>query len=356
MANRNAQGAGTIRQRPDGRWEARYTIGRDPGSGKQIQKSIYGGTQDEVRRKLQAVIVDIDNGVYSEPSKLTISEWLDIWLEEYTANLKPYTIASYKAQCDNHLKPSIGAIKLSALNAPTIQKLYNSLYRGKDAVKPLSAKTIKNIHGVLHKALNQAVKIGYIRFNPSDSCTLPRVIKKEMQPLEETAIKDFIAACEGEQYKVLYITTLFTGMRQSEILGLKWDDIDFDNGSIVISRQLQKKKKPTKDEYGKGTYYFTTLKNNKSRKIAPAPFIMGLLKEHKRQQILQKMRLGSAWGNGERINQGLVFVDEIGQHLKHRTVYNRYKAIVEQLGIASARFHDLRHTYAVTALQNGDDI
>lgn len=355
-ANRQAQGAGTIRQRPDGRWEARYTIGRDLGSGKQIQKSIYGSTQDEVRRKLNSIVVDIDNGVYTEPSKLTVSEWLDIWLEEYTSNLKPYTIASYKGHCNNYLKHNFGAIKLSALNAHTIQRMYNTLYKGTEKKNPLSAKTIANIHGVLHKALEQAVKVGYIRFNPSDSCTLPRVIKKEMHPLEEETIKEFILACEGEPYKVLYITALFTGMRQGEILGLRWSDIDFDNGRIVICRQLQREKTPSDSEYGKGVYYFTTLKNNKTRKFMPAPFVMKMLKEHKTQQSIQKMRLGCAWGNGDKLNDDLVFVNEIGCHLSHVTVYKRYKAIVKQLNIADARFHDLRHTYAVTALQNGDDI
>ena len=95
QAKRNAQGAGTIRQRPDGRWEARYTLGRDPGTGKQVQKSIYGSTQAEVRKKLQAVSVDIDNGVYTEPSKMTVGQWLDIWKSEYLGGVKQTTRYSY---------------------------------------------------------------------------------------------------------------------------------------------------------------------------------------------------------------------------------------------------------------------
>lgn len=353
---RNAQGAGTIRQRPDGRWEARYTIGRDGGTGRQIQKSVYGKTQKEVLKKLQQVSVDIENGVYTEPSKMTVSEWLDIWLNEYTGNLKPYTIELYRGQCRNQIKPNIGALKLTELHTQIIQKMYNNLYKGIAEQKALSAKTIKNIHGVLHKALGQAAKLGYIRYNPSDNCALPRVIKKEVQPLDDTDIKAFLQACKGNSYETLYIFTLFTGMRQGEVLGLSWENIDFDAGTVTVCRQLQRKRQPDKSERGKGIYYFTTLKNNKTRKVTPAPFVMQMLKEYRKQQNIYRLKAGTSWGNGDPINDNLVFTDETGQHLKHRTVYKRYKAIVKEIGIENARFHDLRHTYAVMSLKNGDDI
>lgn len=355
-ANRNAQGAGTIRQRPDGRWEARYTVGRNSGTGKQIQKSIYGKTQAEVRKKLQAVSVDIENGTYTEPSRLTVAQWLDIWLDEYTNDIKPNTTASYKQHCKNYLKPQLGAIKLTALTAPVIQKMYNTLYKGNSKTNPLSAKTIQNLHGVLHKALQQAVKLGYIRFNASDSCSIPKVTRKEIKPLNDNDIKQFISACDGEPYKDVYITTLFTGMRQGEILGLKWSDIDFNNGTILISRQLQRKRDRTKEEYGKSIFYLTSLKNNKSRLITPAPLVMDMLRETRKNQLKQKLKAGSAFGCGDPINDDLVFTNEIGGHLAPNTVYTHYKKIVKALGLENARFHDLRHTYAVTALQNGDDV
>lgn len=351
---RNAQGAGTIRQRPDGRWEARYTVGRDGGTGKQIQKSVYGKTQKEVLKKLRQVSVDIENGVYTEPSKLTVGQWLDIWLDEYTGNLKPHTVTAYKSLCNTHLKPTMGAIKLTALSTPVIQKTYNALHKGRGNNQPLSAKTIRNLNGVFHKSMEQAVKIGYIRHNPCNNCTLPKVTRKEITPLDDTAIKRFISACEGEIYKTLYITTLFTGMRQGEVLGLRWDNIDFDNGIIYIVQQLQRKKADIEGELPE--YYFASLKNNKPRKIMPAPYVMQLLKEHKKHQNIQRLKAGIAWGNGDSINNNLVFTDETGQHLKHRTVYNHYKAIVRKLGLENSRFHDLRHSYAVASLQNGDDI
>ena len=134
-SSRNAQGAGTIRKKtvtrngkPYTYWEARYTEGRDPGTGKQVQRSIYGRTQKEVREKLQAVAVTLNTGTYTEPDKMTVGEWLDMWLKEYvTGAVKPFTLASYTAQCENHIKPGLGAIKLTALNSVQIQKFYNGL-------------------------------------------------------------------------------------------------------------------------------------------------------------------------------------------------------------------------------------
>jgi len=180
---RAAQGSGTIRQRQDGRWEARYTVGRDPGTGKQIQKSVYGATEKKVLKKLQQITVDIENGVYCEPSRLTVGIWLDIWANEYLGSVKPRTAENYKTVCRLHLKPAIGAIKLSSLSAHMVQGIYNQLQKeSKDQngkVKGgLSAKTVNCTHGILHKALQQAVKLNYIKYNPCDACELPRIEKK----------------------------------------------------------------------------------------------------------------------------------------------------------------------------------
>ncbi|MDR1668692.1 MAG: site-specific integrase [Oscillospiraceae bacterium] len=344
--SRAASGSGTIRQRPGGRWEGRYTVGRDPGTGKQKQKSIYGDTQREVRQKLARITADVDNGTYTDPSKLTVGAWLDIWLAEYIGNVKPFTVASYNTQGRVHIKPALGAVKLSALNTHTIQAFYNKLHRGSDGKPGLSPKTVKNIHGVLHKALAQAVKLGYLKYNPSDACALPRWERKEIKPLEEADTVAFLKAVQGHKFELVYIVDLFTGMRQGEILGLQWSAVDFDAGTITISKQLQKEKKKG------GQYYLATIKNERTRRIAPAPSIMGLLRKRKVEQAECRLKAGAAWDN----SMNLVFTNEIGGHLAHVTVYNNFKRIVAALGIPESRFHDLRHSYAVAALQSGDDV
>ena len=346
---RTAQGSGTIRKKtvtrngqPYTYWEARVTVGRDPGSGKQIQRSFSGKTQKEVRQRMQAAAVELDAGTYQEPAKLTVGEWLDTWEKEYLGDVKPFTVVSYHTQITNHIKPALGAVKLQALTAPQIQRFYNNLQKTE---KSLSPKSIKNVHGVFHKALQQAVEVGYLRFNPSDACKLPRVTRKEIKPLDEAQITNFLTAIKGHRYETLYTVTLFTGLREGEALGLKWDCVDFQRGVILIDKQLQREKKKG------GAYIFAPLKNDKARTITPAPWVMKLLRHHRSIQLEDRFRAAENWEDS-----GLVFTDSCGHHLAIHTVYKDFKKIVASIGLPDARVHDLRHSYAVAAIRAGDDI
>ena len=340
---RGAQGGGTIRQRPDGRWEARITVGRDPGTGRQKQKSIYGATQKEVRKKLAQLVTEVDSGTYKEPCKMTLGKWLDVWVSEYLTGVKPRTADSYKTTVDNHLKPAFGAIKLATHE---IQRFYNSLQKQTDGHLPLSAKTIRNINGVLHKALQQAVELGYIRYNPADACKLPRVEDKEIKPLDSDAIAKFLSVIEGHKFQAVYIVTLFCGLREGEVLGLTWDCVDFEKGSITINKQLQRVRR------GNGAHNLVSPKNGKSRRITPAPSVMAVLQQQKKQQSTWQLAAGPAWEN----HLNLVFTNELGHNLSSQTIYLHFKKLIKEAGYPDTRFHDLRHSYAVAALQSGDDI
>lgn len=337
MAKRNAHGSGAIRERSDGRWEGRYTLGTDPGTGKPIRKSIYGKTQQEVRKKLNAIITSIDEGEYKDPSKLTVGDWLKIWITDYTLNLKPLTTRAYRAELNTHIIPALGKVKLSSLAPHHIQKLYNELTTN------YSSKTIKNIHGVIHKGLKQAVDLGYIKTNPANACKLPKVVKTKITPMDESIIPTFLEAIKGHQFENIYIVDLFTGLRQSEVIGLTWDCVDFEAGTIFIYRQYQRLV---------GSYQWATLKNGKTRLIKPAQFVMDILKAEKKNQAENRLKAGSAWGNQE----NFVFTNKIGEYIKHPTLLKNYKKIVAAMGYPDLRFHDLRHTYAVISLQAGDDI
>ncbi|MCL2546954.1 MAG: site-specific integrase [Oscillospiraceae bacterium] len=146
-------------------------------------------------------------------------------------------------------------------------------------------------------------------------------------------------AVQGHRFEAIYTVTLFTGLRQGEVLGLTWDCIDFENGVIVVNKQLQKEK-----EKG-GKFYFTTLKNDKVRRIAPADYVMRLLFAHKGAQLAMKRTAGQAWDSKD----NLVFTNELSDNLVHGTVYKNFKRIVDGIGAPAARFHDLRHSYAVAA-------
>lgn len=121
----------------------------------------------------------VDQGTYLAPSKMTVREWLVIWQKGYLSSVKPSTVYLYSKNIESYINPVIGSIKLETLTPPAIQAMYNGLYKPDNSRRPLSAKTIKNIHGVLHKALQQAVAVSYLRFNPANACTSPRVIHKE---------------------------------------------------------------------------------------------------------------------------------------------------------------------------------
>lgn len=347
MAKRKAaNGSGTINKRPDGRYEGRYVVGYDPGTGKQIRKSVYAKTQKECAKKLREAISAVDTGSYVEPTKITVAQWMDIWHREYLGNVKQSTAASYKGHIETHIKPNIGAVKLATLKSHQVQSLYNNALRSEDNPNGMSAKNIKNLHGVLHKAMKQAVILGYIRSNPTEGCVLPRVEKKEVAFLEEDQIRALLEAIRGHQFEDVFKVTLFTGLRQGEVLGLTWDCVNFDAGVITVSKQLQKEKKAG------GEYRLTSCKTDKVRRISPAPFVMDILRQQRMKQNEARLRAGSYWDNV----WNLVFTNEIGGHLCHHTVYKHFKRIVKELGIPDVRFHDMRHTYAVISIQNGDDI
>lgn len=347
MARKSAAGTGTIRKKIVTRngkeysfWEARYTASYDPGTGKQIQRSITGKTQKEVAQKLKAATTAIDTGTYTAPDKMTVGQWLDIWKEEYLGGVKPSTVHSYKTTIKNHLKPNLGAIRLDVLVPHQIQGFYNSLVQ-----KGRSAKTVKNVHGILHRALQQAVMNGYIHSNPCVACVLPRAVKKDIRPLNEDQIADFLKAIKGHRFEDLFITAVFTGMREGEICGLQWDCVNLDLGTARINKQLQYIRKSN------GQYMMVPTKNDKGRDITLAPTVVAALRRVKRAQLENRLRYGECWENS-----GFVFTDELGRHLSPQTVYRDFKKTVAEIGRPDARFHDLRHTYAVAAIKSGDDI
>ena len=346
--SKSISGSGTIRKKTvksNGKeytyWEARYTTGFDPGTGKQIQKSVTGKTQKEVAEKLRQTTHEIDTGEYLEPSKMSLGEWLDIWSDTYLVGVKPRTVTVYCREIRNHIKPALGAVHLEALTPHMIQNFYNDCSR----TKGLSAKSIRNVHCVLHRALQQATLLGYIRYNPTDPCILPRVEKKELKPFDDTEIALFLKQIAGDPMEALMTVTLFTGMREGEILGLAWDCVDFTRGTLTVKQQLQ--------YYGKegGGYKLVETKNGKGRVIMPATFVMSILRKQWAVQAEWRLKAGEAW---EQSN--LVFTNELGHHLNTWNVYRAFKRVAEKIGRPDARFHDMRHSYAVAAIRSGDDI
>lgn len=355
-SKKSAAGCGSIRKKIVKRngkeypyWEGRYTCGFDPGSGKQIQKSVTGKTQKEVAQKIKELTAALDAGTYIAPHKMTVGQWLDTWQNEYLANVKPSTVSSYEATIRNHLQPGLGAIRLDSLTTHDIQEFYNSLHSPSENRNALSSKTIKNIHGILHHALEQAMLNNYIRSNPSNACVIPKAIKKKVKPMNEHQIADFLKAIKEHKYENMFLIALFTGMRQGEVCGLQWECVDFDNGTILIDKQLQSLRGKVRGD--KEKYALVPTKNGKERTITAAPFVMDLLWKTKQAQDANRKDFGSDF-----VENGLVFTDEIGNRVTPQALYRAFKLVVTELNMKDVRFHDLRHSYAVVSLKSGDDV
>lgn len=349
---RAANGAGTIRQKTvtrNGReytfWEGRVTVGFNPGTGKQIQKSVTGKVKREVVQRMQELAVEINQGLYTMPSKLTVKDWLKIWVREYLGDVKESTAYLYTRYTEQYIAPKLGNQKLEELTAPAIQAFYNDLMRPRGDKKPLSAKTVKNIHGVLHKALQQAVLVGYLRANPVDACKPPRVTRKEMHPLDEKQIADFLVAIQDHPHEYLYKIVLFTGLREGEVLGLTWDCLDLERGTLLVKQQLRREQKKG------GQYYFSSPKNGKTRTLTLAPSVLHLFRLQKARQDEFRALAAELWED-----RNLIFTNQAGGYLSYRTVYDCFKRVVSKIGAPATRFHDLRHTYATLAIKSGDDI
>ena len=343
MPKRAAQGSGTIRQRPNGSWEARFTIGRDPGTGKQVQKSVYGKTQKEVRQKMTAALSDLDRGIYISPDRITVKKFLDEWYSNFCeGRLKPYTANTYRRIIEKDIAPNIGAMEVQNLSGLHLQKLCKTLTKS-----GLSPKSIKNIMSVLHKALDTAVKQNLIARNPCDVVELPKQVKPEVNPLSDAEIAAFIAAVKGHPMESAYMLCLLCGMREGECLGLSWDQVDFETHTIVISQQLQREQ--TKG----GKYYIQqNTKNGKTRVIQPPAIAFEYLKAEKKKQAERQLQAGNMWSNPD----NLVFTNEFGRHYMIITFYKEFKRIVSSIGRPDARPHDLRHTAATVAIASGADI
>lgn len=352
-SSRSASGAGSIRKKTfvqNGKtytyWEARYSIGFDPATGKQLQRTVNGKTQKEVAQKLREATSDIDKGTYIEPSKITVKRWMEDWQRDYLGGIKPSTARLYQECIRLYIVPHLGEAKLDQLSGQMIQRFYNELHNPtKEGKKAICAKSVKNVHGILHKALQQAVKNGMIRLNPTESCVLPRIEKKEMHPLTQEQMKALFDLLPDHPHEYLYQIAIFTGMREGELLGLSWDCIDFKHHTILVKQQLQREHKKG------GRYLIVPPKNSKSRYIPMAPTVVKLFALQKQHQEFQKKVAGEAWEN-----TGMVFTNALGGYLSSRTVYDCFKRLAKKIGAPQARVHDLRHTYAMTCIESGVDI
>ena len=340
MAKRRSNGEGNIRKRKDGRWEGRYTAGRDSVTGKQIFKNVLGKTQAEVKEKLQKALAQAGKIDFTKTGKYTVGVWMEVWFENVAKiKVRASSHQSYRGYIDNHIMPNIGSIPLEKLTTIDLQKFYRKLLtkgrvERKEAEKQpkgLSAKTVRNINQVISSAMDFAVAQKIILENPCKAVALPKVEHKEMQTIPAEQLKAFLQEARATGVYEMYYIELATGLRRGELLGLKWTDIDWKNGIIKVRRQVTRVD---------GQVVEAPLKTKNSyRAVIISQQAIEVLKQQK-----------------EKTNDQYVFPSPNGGPTSPDSVNNMLKRVLARAGIPKVRFHDLRHTFATIALQNGVDI
>jgi len=322
------------------------SLGNDPATGKRKQQWLsIKGTKKDAEKRLSELLSQLDTGGFVRPSKLTLGEFLEQWLRDYVwPNLAPTTSEIYEFIINHHLVPALGNLPLTQLKPEVIQRyISEKLERGRcDGKGGLSPKTVRHHYVTLHDALSAAVKWGLLARNPADAISPPRVQCHEMQTWNEDEVTLFLKAAKGTPYYCLFYIALYTGMRRSELLPLRWQDIDLILGQISVSRSLHR-------PIGSSEPVFREPKTASGRRtIALSPSAIMVLKEHQEKQKLECIMLGKSL-----TDDNLVFSCVDGKSLSPDNVTHAWFKLVRRTGLKPIRLHDARHTHASLMLKQG---
>lgn len=324
--SKRANTEGSVYQRhQDGRWVASIHLGYL--GGKRQRRSFYGATQAEVLAKLQKAHATLRSGLPIPPERLTVGHLLDQWLAEAVKpKNQPSTYRRHSDLVRVHLKPALGHVRLAKLTPGQVQTMINA-----KLAAGLSPRTVQYVRGILRTALGRAMRWGYIGINVAALTDPPKVPRHEVAALSTGEARALLAAVEEHRLSALFVTALATGMRQGELLGVSWKDIDLDAGTLRVTRSLQRVN---------GAYALLDPKTSKSRRLVALPEVaVEALRAQRDLQTSEKNAAKAEWEDG----WDLVFTTPFGRPLHGPTVTRQFQAALKVAGLPRQRFHDLRH-------------
>lgn len=334
MARRRGNGEGSISRRKDGLYMARYWVETPKGPKR---KTIYGKARDEVADELARALAHRAEGIALDDQNLTVREYLDSWLNgSVRGSVRQSTFDRYESAVRLHIKPALGRLKLKKLTPAHVQGFYQDRL---DA--GLSPASVNKLHAILHKALSQAMKWDLVPRNVAALVRAPRPAPAEMRTLSAAETRRLLEAARGDRIEALYMLAVHTGMRQGELLALKWQDVDLENATISIQRTITK---------SGGRLLLGETKTKKSRRtVRLTETVVQTLHEHLARQMEDMQRLGDLYRD-----EGLVFASEVGTLINPSNLRKRsFATLLKKARVPYIRFHDLRHTCATLLFSKG---
>ena len=329
MAKRGAN-EGTIYKRRDGRWAAAVSTG-DGG-----RRYFYGRTRGEVADKLRRAQQALAQGLLLADERQRLDHYLKRWLESTRASVSPSTWDGYERVLRLHVIPELGHVRLGRLRPQDLAECYQRLLS-----KGLSPTYVRLGHAVLHRALRQAQRWALIPVNPASLVDAPRPAPPTVEPLRPAQIKQLMAAAQGDRLEALYVLAVTTGLRQGELLGLRWSDIDTTRQTLTVSQQVQRLR---------GEWSFTEPKTSSGKRMVTLPTVaITALRTRRARQGREKLRAGATWRSLD-----LVFANQLGGPIEKQNLIRRsFRPLLERAGLPPIRFHDLRHSAATLLLAEG---
>jgi integrase len=333
MSKRGNGEGGITRHKKSGLYMARYMVQTVAGPKR---RALYGKTRSEVAAKLSKALADREGGFTYDAGKQTVEEYLTRWLSNSVRDtVRQRTYERYESIVRMHLAPAIGKVKLKALTPEHVRGLYREKLDG-----GLAPRTVLHIHRTLSKALKQATDDGLIPRNAAAPVKPPRPRREEIRPLNREQVRALFEAAREDRLEALYAVAVTAGLRRGELQGLKWEDLDLEAGTLQVRRTLSEPR---------GGYIFEAPKSGKGRNIRLTQRATAALREHRKRQLEERIRLGTLWQD-----HSLVFPSGAGTPLSGGNLNRTFKALLKRAGLSSMiRFHDLRHTCATLLLKQG---